>query len=134
MDHAWRTTTCKEDRAAHVIDETRRFFRHQLWTAGQKFYGNRFKSKKDPTDQDMKQVWFAGTHTDVAGSVYEPEAGLAKITMNWMREELDGLGVDQLAFRDISYKRYVLGKEDKVTAKMNLTISKPDPSAPCTAK
>ncbi|WGI22434.1 DUF2235 domain-containing protein [Amylibacter sp. IMCC11727] len=113
-----------------AIDETRRFFRHQFWTEGQKYYGNRFKSKKNPPDQDVKQVWFAGTHTDVAGSVYEPEAGLAKITMNWMRQELDGLKVDKLAFRTISYNRYVLGKEDKVTAKMGLTVSKPDPSAP----
>ena len=113
-----------------AIDETRRFFRHQFWTEGQKYYGTRFKSKKNPPDQDVKQVWFAGTHTDVAGSVYEPEAGLAKITMQWMREELDGLKVDKLAFRTISYNRYVLGKEDKVTAKMGLTVSKPDPSAP----
>jgi uncharacterized protein (DUF2235 family) len=118
-----------------AIDETRRFFRHQLWTEGQKFYENRYNYSRRETlkrkfdDQDVKQVWFAGTHTDVAGSVFEPEAGLAKITMHWMREELDGLGVDQLAFRTISYNRYVLGKEDKVTAKMNLTVSKPDPYA-----
>ncbi len=113
-----------------AIDETRRFFRHQFWTEGQKYYGNRFKSKKNPPDQDVKQVWFAGTHTDVAGSVYEPEAGLAKITMHWMREQLDGLDVDQLAFREISYKRYVLGKKDKVTEKMQLTVATPDPKAP----
>ncbi|MEM6577803.1 MAG: DUF2235 domain-containing protein [Pseudomonadota bacterium] len=113
-----------------AIDETRRFFRHQFWTEGQTYYGNRFRTKKDPPPQDVKQEWFAGTHTDVAGSIAESEAGLAKITMQWMRQELDGLGVDSLDFRDITYNRYVLGKEDKVTKKMNLAISKPDPSAP----
>ena len=113
-----------------AIDETRRFFRHQFWTEGQTYYGNRFKSKKNPPKQDVKQVWFAGTHTDVAGSVNEREAGLAKITMQWMREELDGLGVDKLDFRKIYYDRYVLGKEDKITKKMNLEISKPDATAP----
>ncbi|WP_162932983.1 DUF2235 domain-containing protein [Roseovarius sp. EL26] len=112
-----------------AIDETRRFFRHQFWTEGQKYYGNRFETKNDPPPQDVKQVWFAGTHTDVAGSVEEPEAGLAKITMQWMREELDGLGIDHLDFRTIIYNRYVLGKEDKVTKKMNLLIAKPDASA-----
>lgn len=112
------------------IDETRRFFRHQFWTPNQTYYGNRFKSKKNPPPQDVKEVWFAGTHTDVAGSVQEERAGLSKITMQWMREELDSLQVDGLAFRDIVYDRYVLGKEDKVTKKMNLKISKPDPHAP----
>ena len=106
-----------------AIDETRRFFRHQFWTEGKMYYGNRFKTKNDPPPQDVKQVWFSGTHTDVAGSVKEPETGLSKITMQWMREELDALGVDHLEFRTIVYNRYVLGKEDKVTKKMNLTIA-----------
>ncbi|WP_223424144.1 DUF2235 domain-containing protein [Tateyamaria pelophila] len=112
------------------IDETRRFFRHQFWTPGQTYYGNRFKTKNNPPPQDVKEVWFAGTHTDVAGSVQEERAGLAKITLQWMREELDALEVDSLAFRETTYNRYVLGKEDKVTRKMNLKISKPDPNAP----
>lgn len=112
------------------IDETRRFFRHQFWTPGQTYYGNRFKSKNNPPPQDVKQVWFAGTHTDVAGSLEEERAGLSKLTLHWMRAELDALQVDGLAFRDIVYNRYVLGKEDKVTRKMNLKISKPDPNAP----
>lgn len=112
------------------IDETRRFFRHQFWEPGQTYYGNRFKSKNDPPPQDVKEVWFAGTHTDVAGSIKEERAGLAKITLHWMREELDALQVDSLAFRETVYNRYVLGKEDKVTKKMNLKISTPDPHAP----
>jgi uncharacterized protein (DUF2235 family) len=112
------------------IDETRRFFRHQFWTPGQTYYGNRFKSKNNPPPQDVKQVWFAGTHADVAGAIEEQHAGLSKLTLHWMREELDALQVDSLAFRDIVYDRYVLGKEDKVTKKMNLKISRPDPHAP----
>ena len=111
------------------IDETRRFFRHQFWTEGQTYYGNRFKRKNDPPPQDVKQVWFAGTHTDVAGSLPEVEAGLAKITMHWMREELDALGDDALDFRKTFYDRYVMAKEDKVTKKMNLVISPPDHTA-----
>ena len=113
-----------------AIDETRRFFRPQFWTDGQTYYGNRFKTKNDPPPQDVKQVWFAGTHTDVAGSVPEAESGLAKITLKWMRDELDALSVDALQFRPIIYNRYVLGVEDKVTKKMQLDIAKPDPTAP----
>ncbi|MEO9685321.1 MAG: DUF2235 domain-containing protein [Tateyamaria sp.] len=112
------------------IDETRRFFRHQFWTPGQTYFGSRKKKKNNPPPQDVKQVWFAGTHTDVAGSIPETEAGLAKITMHWMRQELDALSVDGLAFRETIYNRYILGKEDKDTKRMNLQISKPNPFAP----
>ncbi len=117
-------------RHALAIDETRRFFRHQFWQSGKKYYGNRFRSKKEPPDQDVKQVWFTGSHTDAAGSVTESEAGLTKITMDWMRQELDGLGVDKLDFRKIYYDRYVLGKEDKITKRMKLNIASPDAKAP----
>jgi len=33
-----------------AIDETRRFFRHQFWTEGQTYFGNRFKTKNDEVD------------------------------------------------------------------------------------
>ncbi len=120
----------KSVRHVLAIDETRRFFRHQMWHEGQEYHGTRFRTKSDPPAQDVKQVWFPGTHTDVAGSVPESEAGLAKQTMVWMRAELDGLGVDKLEFRDTFYDRYVLGTPDKVTRKMDLKISKPNPLAP----
>lgn len=114
-----------------AIDERRRFFRHQFWTEGQKYHGTRFKTKKDPPDQDVKQVWFPGTHTDMGGAVAEPEAGLAKITMEWMRAELDALGErDRLVFRDRYYDRYVRGIPDEVTTRMKLDISTPSPHAP----
>jgi len=119
----------KAVRHALSIDEARRFFRHQFWTEGQTYYGNRFKTKNDPPPQDVKQVWFPGTHTDVAGSVPEVEAGLAKVTMQWMRQELDALEVDKLEFRERYYQRYVMGKEDEVTRRMKLQISAPAATA-----
>ena len=112
------------------IDETRRLFRHQFWTDGQDYHGTRFKSKQNPPKQDVKQVWFAGTHGDVAGSIPEAEAGLSKITMEWMREELDGLGVDAPVFRTQYYDRYVRGVKDEITERMGLKISVPDGRAP----
>lgn len=117
-------------RHALSIDERRRFFGPQLWTEGQEYHGTRFRKKTNPPEQDVKQVWFSGTHTDIAGSVREEEAGLTKITMEWMREQLDGLGPDSLRFRKTYYDRYVRGVEDQVTRRMNLRISSPDPAAP----
>jgi uncharacterized protein (DUF2235 family) len=37
-----------------------------------------------PVEQDLKQVWFAGVHSDVGGSYPEFESGLAKIALRWM--------------------------------------------------
>lgn len=119
----------KAVRHALSIDEARRFFRHQFWREGQNYYGNRFKKKTEPPPQDVKQVWFPGTHTDVAGSVPETEAGLAKVTMQWMRQELDALEVDKLEFRERYYQRYVMGQEDEVTRRMKLQISAPKATA-----
>lgn len=118
-------------RHALAIDERRRLYRHQFWTEGQKYQGTRFKSKSDPPDQDVKQVWFPGTHTDMGGAVAEPDAGLAKLTMEWMRAELDALDEDgRLVFRERFYDRYVRGIPDEITRRMNLDISTPSPHAP----
>jgi hypothetical protein len=48
-------------------------------------------------DQDIRQVWFSGVHSDVGGSYLEREAGLSKITLEWMLVEAQkaGLVLDQ---------------------------------------
>lgn len=58
-------------RHAVSIDERRCYFRNNLW--GDPFPG-----------QSIKQVWFAGVHSDVGGSYAEMESGLSKITLQWM--------------------------------------------------
>ena len=37
--------------------------------------------------QDLRQVWFTGVHSDVGGSYTESEAGLSKITFEWLLME-----------------------------------------------
>lgn len=63
-------------RHAVSIDERRAFFRqnliHPLVSAG---------------GQDLKQLWFAGVHSDVGGSYAEEESGLSKIALRWMLRE-----------------------------------------------
>lgn len=58
------------------IDERRAFFRqnlvHPLASAG---------------GQSLKQLWFAGVHSDVGGSYPEAESGLSKIALRWMLRE-----------------------------------------------
>jgi len=60
-------------RHAVSIDERRSYYRQNLWGPA--------------PGQDLKQVWFAGAHSDIGGGYPEAESGLAKITLEWMIRE-----------------------------------------------
>ena len=42
---------------------------------------------------DVKQVWFAGVHSDIGGGYAEPESGLARIALAWMVREAKKAGL-----------------------------------------
>jgi len=67
-------------RHAVSIDERRCFYRQNLWD-------------EDAQGQDVRQVWFAGAHSDVGGSYPERQSSLAQITLQWMIEEAEGAGL-----------------------------------------
>jgi hypothetical protein len=71
-------------RHAVSLDERRSFFRQNL-VDGMQCPG-------DPP-RNLKQVWFAGVHSDVGGSYPEAEAGLANITLRWMLKEAEAAGL-----------------------------------------
>jgi uncharacterized protein (DUF2235 family) len=58
-------------RHAISIDERRCYFQSNLW------------GPPLPT-QNIKQVWFAGVHSDVGGSYSYQESGLSQIALQWM--------------------------------------------------
>jgi uncharacterized protein (DUF2235 family) len=68
-------------RHAVSIDERRAFFRQNL--IHEPAAGN----------QDLKQVWFGGVHSDVGGSYPESESGLSKIALRWMLCEASAAGL-----------------------------------------
>ncbi len=78
-------------RHAMSIDEHRAFFRQNL-----------FGTPNNP-EQDVKEVWFAGVHSDVGGSYPESESQLSKIALRWMvcEAELAELLVDSQRKSDI---------------------------------
>lgn len=78
-------------RHAVSIDERRAFFRQNLFGA------------PHDAQQDVKEVWFAGVHSDVGGSYPESESQLSKIALQWMVNEAEpaGLRVDQNRKADI---------------------------------
>jgi len=85
-------------RHAVAIDERRAFFRDNLWRS-------RATPPSGPTD--MKQVWFAGSHSDVGGGYPEAESHLSKLALEWMLAEArqQGMIIDQ------AKADFVLGKK-----------------------
>ena len=71
-------------RHAVSLDERRAYFRTNLFGHAE-------------SGQDMKQVWFAGVHSDIGGGYAENESGLSKITLEWMLREAEqkGLLIDE---------------------------------------
>ena len=68
-------------RHAVSIDERRAFFRQNLI------------HEPVPPTRDLKQVWFAGVHSDVGGGYAEGESGLSKIALRWMLCEAQSAGL-----------------------------------------
>lgn len=67
-------------RHAISIDERRAYFGSNLWGA-------------QLPGQSLKQVWFAGVHSDIGGSYPETQSGLSKISLQWMLCEAVSLGL-----------------------------------------
>ena len=112
---------------ALAIDERRRFFRQRHWQPDQIFQDPRPDHSAKSSPQTLSEVWFPGTHTDNAGSVKREEAGLSKLTMVWMREQMDRLPeADRLLFDENLYDRFVLGIPDDVTLEHGLKFAVPN--------
>jgi uncharacterized protein (DUF2235 family) len=62
-------------RHALSIDDQRKTFHPQIWTP----------TKEQLEKEIVKQVWFAGVHTDVGGGYDNPE--LSNITLKWLLKE-----------------------------------------------
>ncbi len=69
----------KHARHAVAIDEKRDDFKPALWDI------------KD-SNQDVKQVWFAGVHSDVGGGY--KDSGISDIALKWMIQEARSFGLD----------------------------------------
>ena len=94
-------------RHAVAIDERRRMFRLNRWADPQEFKPNPFDPDPAPP-QDIKQVWFAGVHSDVGGGYPEKQSGLAKFSLRWMADEAVAQG---LLISAVMYRHLVLGEE-----------------------
>lgn len=71
-------------RHALAIDENRKSFPRVKWAMPAEAKKN--EGRSPPW---LKQIWFAGCHSDVGGSYPEPESRLSDIALQWMLEELN---------------------------------------------
>lgn len=92
-------------RHAVSVDERRAYFRQNL-------FGNSVDG------QDVQQIWFAGSHSDIGGGYLEPQSGLSKITLEWMVQEAAAAGL-----------RINTARKDRVLGADNSKYAQPDPTA-----
>lgn len=82
-------------RHALAIDEWRRDFPRVAWGRGVDVKWNEEHGNPDW----LKQVWFAGNHSDIGGSYPEEESRLSDISLDWMVEELK-VAIPEIIVRD----------------------------------
>lgn len=80
-------------RHAVALDDRRRMFEPLLWPDGNSHLPARFQPDR-AVPQDVREIWFTGSHGDVGGGWPEPVACLAKIPLLWMIEETKAIGLD----------------------------------------
>jgi uncharacterized protein (DUF2235 family) len=80
-------------------------FRLHLLDEPQNYMHNRFSMTNNSEPQDIKQVWFAGVHSDIGGGYPEKESGLSKWPLIWMIDEAIacGLTVDPRAVNQLAW-------------------------------
>jgi uncharacterized protein (DUF2235 family) len=72
-------------RHAVALDERRCFYRTNLWAQP--------AAGAPRTEQDVKEVWFAGVHSDVGGGYPPADSMLWKCSFGWMVQEASAAGV-----------------------------------------
>jgi uncharacterized protein (DUF2235 family) len=81
VPHSANNPSVQVVRHAVSIDERRCFFRQNLWSS---------------THPNLKEVWFAGVHSDIGGGYQPADSQLALVAFRWMMGEAmaNGLQVD----------------------------------------
>ncbi|UUT22746.1 MULTISPECIES: DUF2235 domain-containing protein [Pseudomonas] len=104
-----RNEEVKIIRHAVSLDERRSFFRQNLWAEGK--------------GVNLKQVWFAGVHSDVGGGYPVGESQLALIALRWMIGECleAGLSIDAEACRAELYPASSVLRDPLAQAHNSLT-------------
>ena len=93
LPYTSRNPAVRVVRHAIAIDEFRRMFRIKRWSEPQTFRYNPHSQAKSFAAQDVRQVWFAGCHSDVGGGFVEEQSALSKFPLLWMLEQAKAHGL-----------------------------------------
>lgn len=110
VPHTAGNPSVRRVRHAVSIDERRAFFRTNLFcfTGKEDAQGKRRIQRPIP-EQDLKEVWFAGVHSDIGGGYPPAESGLARIALAWMiREACTPSAMGSMLYLDMACKERVL--------------------------
>ncbi|SDF97348.1 DUF2235 domain-containing protein [Alloyangia pacifica] len=110
-------------RHAMAIDERRRMFRLNKWIPPELCNPNPFDTQD--LGHSTKQVWFAGSHSDVGGGWPEPRSGLSKFPLRWMIDEAvaEGLKVSTRMVNHLIPKDPPKDPDDYVPAKADAPLN-----------
>lgn len=111
LPYSTRNPEVKTVRHAISLHERRCNFQPNLW--GQPF-----------DQQQVKQVWFTGVHSDIGGSYSEQTSQLSKVTLEWMLVEARGFDL----LIDPDRANMVLGRQASPERWMPQYVQ-PDPKA-----
>jgi uncharacterized protein (DUF2235 family)/membrane protease YdiL (CAAX protease family) len=125
LPYTRRNPSVRTFRHAVSMDERRRMFRLNHWEDPQPFRRSPFERDQEE-DQDIRQVWFAGMHSDVGGGYPEPQSGLSKYPLLWMIAQAQAaeLRLDQRLVRLFGDGGTTRGRAGKT-----YTYVAPDPAA-----
>ncbi len=90
LPYTRRNPSVRTFRHAISMDERRRMYRLNHWQDPQPYQP--FGEKAD-VEQDIRQVWFAGVHSDIGGGYPEIQSGLSKYPLRWMVDEAEQAGL-----------------------------------------
>ena len=93
LPHTSDNPAVRTFRHAIAIDEFRRMFRVKRWEEPQTYKYNPHSQAKSFPAQDIRQVWFAGCHSDVGGGFVEEQSALSKYPLLWMLEQAKAQGL-----------------------------------------
>ena len=104
LPHTRHNQSIRTVRHALSIDEHRSFFAPTTW--GWRDLDQEegcLPQEEQQAPKDVKEVWFAGDHSDVGGGHNDSAIGLAKISLKWMVNEAASccLRVDEGKYREM---------------------------------
>jgi uncharacterized protein (DUF2235 family) len=113
------------DRACHALalDDERHSFHPELWNenAEDYFTDAHYSEEKEywqrPLGERLKQVWFAGMHSNLGGGY--PDDGLAHVALNWMMDEVEAVNPKELAEQEaeqITGLRFITAERKRLRA------------------